>query len=125
MHQCRLRRGRYGTCLRGYPPLHRETGAVVEQDQKGLPAARSHERNHFDADLARIEMDVAAGRDAGLAGLADGGKDLEEQLWANDPSQVEAWWASGRLEIRPGLAAKLQNGKSLVHEHARRRKTRQ
>jgi hypothetical protein len=57
--------------------------------------------------------------------VADSGKDLEEQLWANDPSQVEAWWASGRLEIRPGVAAKLQNGKSLVHEHARRGKTRQ
>ena len=41
-------------------PAHRETGPVIEQDQKGLAAARCHERNHLDADLARIETDVAA-----------------------------------------------------------------
>ena len=60
-----------------------------------------------------------------LAGLRDSRKDLDEQLRANDPPQVEAGWSSGGLEIRTGLAAKLQNGESLVHEHTRRREARQ
>src|SRR4029453_14081019 len=106
-------------------PSRWETGPVVEQDQKGLAAVRSRERNHLDADLARIETHLAAGGHGSLACVCDGRKDLNEQFRANDPSQVEARWASSGLEIRPGLPAKLQDGEGLVHEHTRRSKPRQ
>ena len=71
------------------------------------------------------EPHVTAGSDAGLAGLTDRRKDLDEQLRPKDASQVEAWRAAGGLEIRAGLAAKLQDGEGLVDQHARRRKARQ
>ena len=107
-------------------PARRRARPVVEQDQKGPRAGRARQRDDLDADLAPIvQPHVAAGRHAGLAGLLDRGKDLDQQLRTKDAAQVEAWRAAGGLEIGAGVAAKLQDGEGLVDDEARRRKARQ
>jgi hypothetical protein len=68
---------------------------------------------------------LVMGRRSRTARLLNRGRDADEQFRTDDAPQIEAGGAAGGLEIRAGVAAKLQNGQRVVDDDARRREARQ